>query len=76
MCVCAATDVEELHHWMVDHFTAFPLFQRLESEEGDPVIPLLSHSTEEGRKVERAGGRVFIACFTRVPDPYPMSHTS
>ena len=55
---------------MVEHFTAFPLFQRLEEGEGeDPVIPLLSSCTEEGKKVARAGGKVFIACFRRVPDP-------
>ena len=56
---------------MVEHFTAFPLFQRLEEEkEGeDPVIPLLSSCTEEGKKVARTGGKVFIACFKRVLDP-------
>ena len=56
---------------MVDHFTSFPLFQRVsEGEEGeDPVVPLLSSITEEGKKVERAGGGVFIACFRRIPDP-------
>ncbi len=27
------TDVEELHHWMVEHFTAHPLFERISQEE-------------------------------------------
>ena len=66
--VYTATDVEELHRWMVDHFTMFPLFQRLTDE--DPVVPLLSQCTEEGKKVQRSGGRVFVACFTRVSDPH------
>ena len=64
--------MEELHQWMVDHFTSFPLFTRVnEAEEGeDPIIPLLSSVTEEGKKVERAGGRVFIASFRRITDPH------
>ena len=70
VCVCSATDVEELYHWMVDHFGAFPLFQHLERGEEDPIVPLLSRCTEEGKKVERAGGKVFIACFSRVTDPH------
>ena len=56
---------------MVEHFTSFPLFQRVsEGEEGeDPVVPLLNSVTEEGKKVERAGSRVFVACFRRITDP-------
>jgi tRNA (guanine-N7-)-methyltransferase len=27
------TDVEDLHNWMVSHFEAFPLFQRLDENE-------------------------------------------
>lgn len=69
--VYTATDVEDLHEWMVEHLSAFPLFQRLSptEEREDPVVPLLSESTEEGRKVARSGGSVFIACFRRIPDP-------
>ena len=70
--VYTATDVEDLHHWMVEHFTAFPMFARLSSEEesSDPVVPLLPESTEEGKKVARSGGKVFIACFRRIKDTY------
>jgi tRNA (guanine-N7-)-methyltransferase len=69
--VYTATDVEDLHHWMVEHFEAFPLFERVSSEANasDPVVPLLTDSTEEGKKVARSGGKVFIACFRRIQDP-------
>lgn len=68
--VYTATDVEELHRWMSGHLAAFPLFEQLTPEEQtyDPVVPLLSESTEEGKKVARAGGVVYVACFRRVPD--------
>ena len=68
--ICIATDVEELHDWMVDHFTAFPLFQQREGNQDDPIVPLLSRCTEEGKKVERNGGNVFVACFSRIKDPH------
>ena len=64
-----ATDVEELHEWMVEHFNSFPLFQAADEGE-DPVIPLLSSCTEEGKKVQRAGGKVFVARFKRIADPH------
>ncbi|CAI5483021.1 unnamed protein product [Closterium sp. Yama58-4] len=47
------TDVEELGVWMDDHLAAHPLFRKLTAAqmEADPVIPLLSTSSEEGLKV-------------------------
>ncbi len=68
--VYTATDVEDLHEWMVERLSAFPLFERLSpsEEHDDPVVPLLTQSTEEGKKVARSGGRVFIACFRRILD--------
>ncbi|KAH7723170.1 tRNA (guanine-N(7)-)-methyltransferase [Aphelenchoides avenae] len=65
------TDVEELHHWMVQHISEHPLFQRLTEEEmqKDPVVPLLYDSTEEGKKVTRNAGPKFPAVFRRLPDP-------
>ena len=73
--VYTASDVEDLHHWMVEHLSGFPLFERLtESEEScDPIVPLLSESTEEGKKVARSGGRVFVACFRRIRDMHTDS---
>ncbi len=61
--VYTATDVQDLHEWMVQHLTAFPLFQKLSDEEAslDAIVPLLAESTEEGRKV--AQGAVYTACF-------------
>ena len=75
--IYTATDVQDLHEWMVEHLTAFPLFQRLSSEETsrDEVVPLLADSTEEGTKVGRAGGTVHIACFKRIPDDYNSQRT-
>lgn len=74
--VYTATDVEELHKWMDGHITAFPLFERLSSSEQsqDPVVPFLSESTEEGKKVARGGGVVYVGCFKRIPDPMENLH--
>ncbi|CAI5483091.1 unnamed protein product [Closterium sp. Yama58-4] len=65
------TDVEELGVWMDDHLTAHPLFRKLTPAqmEADPVIPLLSTSSEEGLKVQRNGGRTFLAVYERVAAP-------
>ena len=67
-----ATDVQDLYEWMVEHITAFPLFQRVTPEEEslDSVVALLVDSTEEGKKVARSGGGVHIACFRRIADSY------
>ena len=66
-----ATDVPDLHEWMCTHISAFPLFERLGASElsQDPIIPLLSDNTEEGKKVARGDGTVYIACFQRIADP-------
>ncbi len=70
--VYTATDVLDLHEWMVSHFTDFLLFERLSErdEAADPVTPLLPDCTEEGRKVARSGGQVYVACFRRIEDPH------
>lgn len=70
--VYTATDVEELHQWMVSRLSAFPLFEQLSDEEQslDPVVPLLASSTEEAKKVAREGGSVHITCFRRTPDTF------
>ena len=66
--VYTVTDVAELHEWMVGHLQAHALFERVEQEEleRDPVWPLLSTSSEEGKKVERNSGDVHISCWRRV----------
>ena len=67
------TDVEDLHVWMVGCFEAFPGgFERVaagEEVEGDGCVGVMREGTEEGRKVERNGGRKFVAVFRRVEDP-------
>ncbi|XP_053083266.1 tRNA (guanine-N(7)-)-methyltransferase isoform X2 [Pangasianodon hypophthalmus] len=69
--VYTMTDVEEVHVWMVKHFTEHPLFSRV-SEEGlqdDIIVGRLGTCTEEGKKVQRNGGKNFLAVFRRVEDP-------
>jgi len=62
------TDVEELHVWMVKHFSEHPLFARIQENElqTDPVIPFVMAGTEEGKKVDRAKGNKFLAVFKRI----------
>ncbi|XP_068121242.1 tRNA (guanine-N(7)-)-methyltransferase isoform X2 [Hyperolius riggenbachi] len=66
--VYTITDVEEVHDWMVKHFTEHPLFERLSKEQlaGDLIIDKLGTSTEEGKKVQRNKGQNFLAVFCRV----------
>lgn len=65
------TDVEDLHRWMVDGFSASPLFRRLDEAElaADECVTVMTTETEEGKKVERNGGTKFVACFQRLEDP-------
>ncbi|XP_063225014.1 tRNA (guanine-N(7)-)-methyltransferase isoform X2 [Bacillus rossius redtenbacheri] len=69
--VYTVTDVEDLHHWMVQHFQDHPLFERIPDEElsGDPVVEKLYDSSEEGQKVTRNKGRKYLAIFRRRADP-------
>uniref|UniRef100_A0A7E4W2Z9 tRNA (guanine-N(7)-)-methyltransferase n=1 Tax=Panagrellus redivivus TaxID=6233 RepID=A0A7E4W2Z9_PANRE len=62
------TDVEDLHLWMVKHLSEHRLFERLTDEElaSDPVVPYLATSSEEGKKVERNGGKTYPAVFRRI----------
>ena len=65
------TDVKDLHEWMVEHLTAFPLFERVAEEElrkegHGPILDAVYTSTEEGRKVERNKGDKWLACFRRL----------
>lgn len=65
------TDVEDLHRWMVEHLEAHPSFERVGEEEveGDECVHVMRTETEEGKKVERNGGRKFVAVFRRLEDP-------
>jgi len=62
------TDVEELHIWMVQHFSAHPLFEPISQEEmdKDQVVHAIMNLTEEARKVERQEGKKFPAVFRRI----------
>ena len=65
------TDVEDLHHWMVEHLDAHPLFERLgpEFEATDKCVAIMREATEEGKKVDRKAGNKYVACYRRVPNP-------
>lgn len=65
------TDVEDLHNWMVQHFTAHPAFERVseEEQESDECVKVMRIETEEGKKVERNKGEKFVALFKRLEDP-------
>ncbi|RXM95112.1 25-hydroxyvitamin D-1 alpha hydroxylase, mitochondrial [Acipenser ruthenus] len=73
--VYTITDVEEVHEWMVKHFTEHPLYERVPREElaDDIIIDRLGACTEEGKKVQRNGGQNFLAIFRRVEDQEQMS---
>lgn len=69
--VYTITDVEDLHHWMVQHLEAHPSFERIsdEEQEADPCVEIMRTETEESKKVERNKGQKFIALFRRIEDP-------
>lgn len=65
------TDVKDLHEWMVKHLNAFPLFERIPDEDikDDIVVKQVIEATEEGKKVARANGSKYLACYTRLAQP-------
>jgi len=66
--VYTVTDVKDLHEWMVEHFTQFPLFERVSEDDlkDDVVIEQVYNSTEEGKKVARNKGDKWLAVFRRI----------
>ncbi|XP_068598835.1 tRNA (guanine-N(7)-)-methyltransferase isoform X2 [Brachionichthys hirsutus] len=69
--VYTMTDVEEVHVWMVKHFSEHPLFTRVPEEDlvEDVIVNRLGTCTEEGKKVQRNRGKNFLAVFRRIEDP-------
>ncbi|TKA60961.1 tRNA (guanine-N(7)-)-methyltransferase [Cryomyces minteri] len=69
--VYTITDVQDLHEWMVGHFAEHPGFERVSEEEteADECVAIMKGETEEGKKVERNGGKKFVALFRRAEDP-------
>ncbi|XP_069762186.1 tRNA (guanine-N(7)-)-methyltransferase isoform X3 [Narcine bancroftii] len=66
--VYTITDVQEVHEWMVKHFTEHPLFEDVQPEDlkDDIIVDRLGVCTEEGKKVLRSGGQNFTAVFRRI----------
>ncbi|CAI5487211.1 unnamed protein product [Closterium sp. Naga37s-1] len=71
------TDVEELGVWMDDHLAAHPLFRKLTpaQTETDPVIPLLSTSSEEGLKELQSPHPMPLTPCPSPHAPHPMPLT-
>ncbi|KAK0275359.1 tRNA (guanine-N(7)-)-methyltransferase (tRNA(m7G46)-methyltransferase) [Friedmanniomyces endolithicus] len=69
--VYTITDVEDLHLWIAEHFAGHASFERVGEEEleGDECVETMRRETEEGKKVERNGGRKFLVVFRRLEDP-------
>ena len=65
------SDVEELGTWMSNKLIAHRCFQRLTASEleHDPIIAIITNQTEEGRKVQRNEGTVYVNVFERVAGP-------
>ncbi|XP_068638682.1 tRNA (guanine-N(7)-)-methyltransferase-like [Aristolochia californica] len=65
------TDVEELGVRMKSCLEEHPLFEVVPEEElvVDPVVRLLTSSTEEGQKVARNGGQTYQAVYRRIAAP-------
>ncbi len=63
-----ATDVKDLHDWMVEKLDAHPLFERILNEElgEDPVCKCVMEKTEEGIKVARNNGDKYLAVYRRL----------
>ena len=64
------TDVADLMTWIVGHLSASPLFERLPNKDlqADPAVPALIR-TDEGLKVTRNNGNMYIAVFRKRSDP-------
>ena len=64
------TDVADLMSWIVGHFSESPLFERLPNQalRADPAVRCLIR-TDEGLKVTRNNGNMYIAVFRKRIDP-------
>uniref|UniRef100_A0A8C7CRL1 tRNA (guanine(46)-N(7))-methyltransferase n=1 Tax=Oncorhynchus kisutch TaxID=8019 RepID=A0A8C7CRL1_ONCKI len=60
------TDMEEVLHWMVKHFSEHPLFTRVPTQnwyDDAHFEQLMMSSSEEGKKVQRNGRKNYLAGF-------------
>lgn len=69
--IYTATDVRDLHDWMVKHIDDHPLFERVSEERlaSDVCVKAVLEDTEEGKKVARNKGDKFLAVYERLDDP-------
>jgi hypothetical protein len=65
------TDVEELHGWHMSKLRAHPCFVEIDpvtAEAEDPAVDAMINTTEEGKKVARAGNNKYWGVFQRLSD--------
>jgi tRNA (guanine-N7-)-methyltransferase len=57
-----------LYQWHVAKCDAHPYFRRLTDEElaADPAATTMETATEESKKVDRLGGRKYVAVYERL----------
>ena len=72
------TDVEELYKWHVEKCDNHPYYERIPDDEvlaNDPAVNLIITETEEGKKVQRMGGKKYFAVYRRRhPSEIPAPH--
>jgi len=66
-----ATDVEDLHTWMITCCREHPLFEEVEGEHlaSDPCVKAVMNETEESKRVQnlgRFGHKVYVGVFRRI----------
>jgi tRNA (guanine-N7-)-methyltransferase len=72
------TDVEELYHWHVAKCDAHPYFRRIPNEVvlvEDPAAIAMMTATEESKKVDRNGGKKFVAVYERLANEKECKET-
>lgn len=64
------TDVEELYQWHVEKCQSHAYFRRLTDEEvaQDAAAQVMMTATEESKKVDRIGGKKYVAVYERLND--------
>mmetsp|Transcript_56549 Transcript_56549/g.64813 ORF Transcript_56549/g.64813 Transcript_56549/m.64813 type:complete len:300 (+) Transcript_56549:45-944(+) len=69
--IYSITDIEELHIWNDTHLANHKLFKKLPQEEldKDPCIEMISTLTEEGKRVIREGGAMYVTVYERIQGP-------
>ncbi|KII60600.1 tRNA (guanine-N(7)-)-methyltransferase [Thelohanellus kitauei] len=62
------TDVEQVYLWILDQFSKHPLFEPLTDQElqSDEIAKNFHNLSDEGKNVEKEGGKTFKAIYKRI----------